>query len=369
MHSTRLSMFGAVAAVTLALAGCSGGGSDAAPTAGTADLAAAEASLAAYAEPTPFPVTTPLELLPTGSKVAYAQCGTPNCVLFGDIMEAPAAALGLDFDRVDAGLSADDAATAFDTILAGGYDAVIVSAIEPALWSRYLDELDAAEIPVISTGNAGLDPSKVFLDAGNASLSTYGALLADWSTVEAGGPAEIALYVTPELGPTISMQQGFEDRIAVINPDAEVRIVEIPVAQYGTTASQIIVDDLIAHPDTAVAAFTLGEMISGLPSALKAADITGLASVHAAPTPATLAGIKDGDFTAAITTDFGVFMWSLVDAAARGIAGQDLDEAVANDELVMQVVTADDLPDDNSQGWSGYPDFPQRFADLWNVTL
>ncbi|MGP3533260.1 sugar ABC transporter substrate-binding protein [Microbacterium sp. RD1] len=370
MHSTRLTSIAAVATLAVILAACSSGGdATGESSAATADVAAAQESLDAFSEPTAFPVTSPLTSLPTGSKVAYAQCGTPNCVLFGDLMEAPTEALGIQFDRVDAGLSADDAATAFDTILAGGYDAVIVSSIEPALWSRYLDELDAEGVPIVSTGNTGLDPEKVFLDAGNASLSIYGGLMADWATVEAGGPAEIALYVTPELAPTIAMQKGFEDRIAEINPDAEIRVVEIPVAQYGTTSSQIIVDDLIAHPDTAVAAFTLGEMVGGLPSALRAADITDLKSIHSAPTPATLAGIKEGDLTAGVATDFGVFIWSLVDAAARGIVGQELDQAVIDDELVMQVVEAGDLPDDNSRGWSGYPDFPQRFGELWGVSL
>ncbi|QJU56307.1 substrate-binding domain-containing protein (plasmid) [Herbiconiux sp. KACC 21604] len=370
MHSTRITgITAATVAIAFLLSAC---GASSAPTetgASSADLGAAQASLAEYAEPTSFPVSTPLDALPTGAKVAYAQCGTPNCVLFGDLMETPAKALGMQFDRVDAGLSADDVATAFDTILAGDYDAVVVSSIEPALWSRYLDELDAADVPVISTGNSGLDPSKVFLDAGNASLSIYGGLLADWATVESGGTGEIALYVTPELAPTLAMQKAFDERLAKLGSGATVRVVEIPVAQYGSTAPQIVVDDLTAHPDTDVAVFTLGEMVGGLPSALRAAGITDLTSIHAGATPASLQGIKDGDFTAGITADFGIFMWTLVDATARAVDGQSLDQPVVDDELVMQVVTADDLPNDNSKGWTGYPDFTERFGELWGVTL
>jgi len=369
MHKSLRGSAVILAATALIITGCSSGAPASEGDAATADVAAAQATLAEFAQPTGFPVTTPLEALPTGARVAYAQCGTPNCALFGDLMEAPAAALGMELTRVDAGQTADEVATAFDSIVAGDYDAVIVSSIQPALWSRYLDQLVADEVPIISTGNSGLDPAKVFLNAGDESLNTYGKVLADWVTVEADGPAEVALYVTPELAPTLTMQRAFEERIAEVNPDAEVRVVEIPVAQFGSTASQIVVDDLLAHPNTEIVAFTLGEMMGGLPSALKAADITGLKSIHAASTPATLEGIAAGEFTAGITTDFGVYIWTLVDAAARAVVGQDVDQAVRDDELVMQVVTAEDLPEDNSKGWSGYPDFAERFAEIRGVQL
>lgn len=364
MHSTKLGAAIAIAALTVSLAACS---TTEEPTGtATADVAAAEAELAPYQDqPSPFPVTDSLEALPTGARIAVLDCGSPICGLFGELAQAPAEALGMEVTRIESGTSADGVATAFDTVLSGDFDGVFVPAIAPSLWERQLAELNDAGIPVVTSGIIGLDPSQVVAAGAAAPSSTLsGRLMADWAIVEDGDATNVVFYTTPELSFSATINEAFLERMGELCPECAVRTVEIPVTQFGAGGAQIVVDDLIANPDTTSAVFAVGEQAIGLPAALKAADLE-IKTMLNSPDPSVLQGIKDGQFTAGMGVDLAVLTWTMIDSLARGIVGQEVGEAVKNDEFVRQVLTADNLPDDVSLGWSGYPDFPERFMALW----
>lgn len=366
MHSKTLGAVIAIAAITATLTACS---TESEPTGtATADVAAAEAELTPYLEsPSPFPVTDPLESLPTGAKIAVLDCGSPICGLFGELAQAPAEALGMTVTRIEAGTSADGVATAFDTVLSGDFDGVFVPAIAPSLWERQLEELNAAGIPVVTSGIIGLDPSQVVAAGAAAPSSTLsGQLMADWAITQDGDATNVVFYTTPELSFSATINESFLARMGELCPDCAVRTVEIPVTQFGAGGAQIVVDDLLANPDTTSAVFAVGEQAIGLPAALKAADLE-IKSLLNSPDPSVLQGIKDGEFTAGLGVDLAVLTWTMIDSLARGIVGQEVGEAVKNDEIVRQVLTADNLPEDVSLGWTGYPDFAERFFTLWSV--
>lgn len=364
MHSRTLGVL-AIAAIVVTLSACS---TEAEPTeTATADVAAAEAGMAPFVDsPSAFPVTEPLETLPTGAKIAILDCGSPICGLFAELAVAPAEALGMTTTRIEAGTTADGVANAFDTVLSGEFDGVFVPAIAPSLWERQLDELNDAGIPVVTSGIIGLDPAKVVASGAAAPSSlTSGALMADWAVAADGDATNVVFYTTPELSFSATINEGFLDRMTELCPECAVRTVDIPVAQFGAGGAQIVVDDLIANPDTTSAVFAVGEQAIGLPSALKAADLE-IKTLLNSPDPSVLQGIKDGEFTAGVGVDLAVLTWTMIDSLARGMAGQEIGEAVKNDEMVRQLVTAENLPDDVSLGWTGYPDFADRFIELWS---
>jgi len=84
-----------------------------------------------------------------------------------------------------------------------------------------------------------------------------------------------------------------------------------------------------------------------------------------APTPSNLEDIKTGGLDAAIGLDAGVLAFSQMDAAVRLATGQPLTAAEKNGAVPIQLLTKKDLGSDVSHGWTGYPDFPARFAKLW----
>ena len=364
MHSKTLGVVAGAAAAALVLAGCQTGG-DAPSGDAKADVAAAEAGVAKFAEPSEFPVTERLEKLPTGARIAIVDCGSPICGLFADLAVTPAEMLGMTATRIEAGTTADGVAAAFDTVLEGGYDGVFVPAIVPSLWERDLDELNAAGIPVVTSGAIGVDPSKVVASGAAApSSSSSGVLMADWVVAENGDDTNVVFYHTPELSFSQTINDAFLGEMEKLCPACPVRTVEIPVTQFGGGGAQIVVDDLLANPDTTSAVFAVGEQAIGLPTALKAADLE-VQTLLNSPDPSVLAGIQDGSFTAGIGVDLAVLTWTMIDSLARGITGQEVTDFVKGDPLVRQLLTADNLTGDVSHGWTGYPDFADRFAALW----
>ncbi len=291
--------------------------------------------------------------------------GRPICGLFADIAEGPAKQLGMITTRIKSGTTADGAATAFDTVLDGHFDGVFVAALAPSLWDRYLDKLNAAHIPVVATGIIGLDRSKVPVAlAAEPSGAVSATILADWAVARDGAKMNTVFYTTPELSFAAVIAENFMKELKARCATCEARIVDIPVATFGNKAPSIVVDDLLAHPKTTSAIFVVGEQAIGLASALKTADIK-LPMMLNSPDPATLAQIQDGTYEAGLGVDLALISWTAIDSLARLMTGQQPSEGALKDQLVVQVVHASDLKGDMSRGWTGYPDFPQRFMALW----
>jgi ribose transport system substrate-binding protein len=338
----------------------------AAPARAQADVEAAKALVENYSgHPSRFPITEPLLKKPTGKKIAVVDCGSPICGIFADIAEAPAKELGMMTTRIKSGTTADGVATAFDTVLDGHFDGVFVPALAPSLWDRYLDKLNAAHVAVVASGIIGLDPAKVPVAiAAEPSALVSAAVMADWAVARDGSKLNTVFYTTPEISFIALIATNFVKEVKARCPTCQARIVEIPVAAFGNKAPSIVVDDLLAHPKTTSAVFAVGEQAIGLASALKTADIK-LPIFLNSPDPSTLAQIQDGTYEAGFGSDLALMSWMAVDSLARLTTGQAPSEGARKDELVVQVLHAADLKGDLSRGWSGYPDFPQRFKALW----
>jgi ribose transport system substrate-binding protein len=144
--------------------------------------------------------------------------------------------------------------------------------------------------------------------------------------------------------------------------------VTIPVATLGNTAPQKIVSDLQAHPDTKVAVAANSEIFIGLPAALKTAGLSDITTVGTGGGPTNLEYVKDGQQTVDLALDLPVLSWTLVDAVSRPIVGEQVPAEEAKGLPPMQFLEQKDITFDPSHGWTGYPDFAQRFSKLWGIT-
>lgn len=360
-------------AASLTLAACGSGDSSAGDddtTGASADTAAAQAVIAPYTgQPSKFPIDTPLAASPAGKKIAYMDCGTPVCALFFTLAEPAAKALGMELTKIDTGLSADSVNTAFSTAVEGGYDGVFVPAIPPSLWKSGLEKLNEADIPVVTTGVTGGDASKIdVMQVSDTAVERAGQILAAQVVAEHGDDTNVVFYTTPEIAFIPVLEKAFIAEVGKLCPNCEARTADIPAAQLGTQAPATVVNDLQGHPDTTTAVFGTAEQAYGLPQALKTAglDIDTIANF---PDPQTLQSIKDGDLSAGLGLDLPVVAWTLMDSLARLTTGEDPAAGAVADEPPMQILTADDLTGDVSHGWTGYPDFADRFMALWGPAL
>ena len=384
-----------VFALALALAACGGGSSSSSsstseaeteePTGGETEPAAEEEEaepeaaggggaeakeiVAPYiGQPSPFPVTEKLKAVPKGEEIDYVDCGTPICALFWEILQGAGQTMGVKLERIKAGSAANTVTAAFDTVIQKEPAAVIVGSITMELWSKQLKELQDKEIPVVTTGISDAEEFGVESpQASNANSERSGELMAAYVVGEmAGEEANVVFYETPELSFTTIIAESFQAKMEELCPECGVRIGQVGVAELGNTAPNTVVSDLQANPDTNVAVFGTGEIEAGLPTALKAAGIE-VETLSSSPGPAELQYLKEGKSTATLGFDLPVLTWTLLDQAAREIAGQELTGPEAEGLGVLQFLRKEDVQYDVSKGWSGYPEFAEMFAELWGV--
>jgi ribose transport system substrate-binding protein len=361
----------AVIVAALALAACGSASEDSSPGttsgAGKADITAAKAGIAPYTgKPSTFPVDQPLPgKLPPGTEMAYVQCSSPICGIFTTIFQPATKAIGSSFSVTKAGASADQQQSAFTSALQNKPSGILLPAIEPDAISRELATAKQTGVPVSTNGI--MDGEKYGIGAqmlGRPNAELAGKLLADWVVVRKGDGAEPVFYTTPELSFGEPLRASFAAEMAKLCGSCEVRFEKVPVATIGSSAPNLVVSDLQSHPDSNVAVFSTQEASTGLPAALKTAGID-IDTVGFAPNPANLQDIKSGAATAGLGLDLPVMAWTQVDALARLILEAPLTDGEKSQIGPMQFLTAKDLDFDVSKGWTGYPDFAQRFAKLW----
>lgn len=329
---------------------------------------AAATALAPYAgRPSAFPVVDKLAKVPRGSTIVFMDCGLPYCALFYKLMTPAAHLLGIKLERLEAGKAANTVGAAFDTAIAQKPAAVIVTAIPIQLWADKLRQLQAEKVHVVTTGVTGVGPYGVAAPQAAEPISGLaGRLMADYVATNFGASQKIALYTVPELPFTEVIASAFTKELPTVCPGCSVHEVPIAVATIGNTAPNTVVSDLEAHPGTTTAVFATDESALGVPSALKEAGIS-VKILGWAPIPATLEYVKAGEETATLGVDTAVLSWELIDEAAREIVGQKLTGPEAQGLTDQQFLTQKDITFNPSNGWTGYPDFAQRFEQLWGV--
>ncbi|GJF33638.1 hypothetical protein KNE206_63380 [Kitasatospora sp. NE20-6] len=372
---TAAACLSAVALVSVTACGSSGSATSSGPAAAgsgqEANVDAAKAALARYTvPPTTFPVTEALaQKLPAGKKFVYLQCATPVCALVGTFVQQAVKGLGATLTVVNAGATAQTAQAAASSVSALKPDAVILGAIDPALFGGGLKKLSDSGTKVVSLQIAkDVKPYGITFNYLGADLSQRnGKLLADWVIAKKGAKTETVIYTLPALDISAPVQKAFQNEMKTNCPSCKVRVVPVDVSTIGTTAPRTVVTDLQAHPDTKAAVFVSLSAAGGLPAALKAAGLS-VTTVGFGPTAGNLQDIKDGALTAALNIDFPVSTWTAVDATARLLGGGQPTAGEQAGEVPEQFLEQKDITFDPTHGWSAFPDYAQQFAKLWQVS-
>lgn len=368
----RIAVACVTAAVLVSAAACSSSGSGSSANAGSsANVTAAKAAIAPYtAAPTTFPVTDPLSApLPAGKKFVYLQCSTPICALVGTFLKQAVKGIGGTITVVNAGATAQTAQAAASSVLALKPDAVFLGAIDPALFGTGLKALSTAGVKVVSLQiDKDVTPFGITFNYLGANLSQRnGKLLADWVIANKGAQANTVIYTLPALDISAPVQQAFQAEMKQNCPSCTVRVVPIDVSTIGTTAPSTVVTDLQAHPHTNSAVFVSMSAATGLPAAMKAAGLS-ITTVGFGPTAGNLQDIKNGALTAALDIDFPVSTWTAVDASARLLEGAQPTTSEQDGVVPEQFLAQKDITFDPTLGWSAFPDYAQRFAQLWHLS-
>ena len=374
----RLAVAASAAACVLLTAGCGGGSSDDAAGSGgggeaDVDVAAAQKTIEPLTQPpTDFPITEPLAELPEpGTVVAFMDNGTPVAGQVYEQLDQAGQVLGLEVRRVPMGQSPQEVNAAMNSLVESRPDAVIDLALDPALFTpqlKALQEQGAVFMPssIVNGEDFGFDDSQIV--SGKAGATANGKTLASAVLAETNGEAtNLVFYRVPELAFTPIMLEGVEEQLAEQCPDCELRVVDIPITQVGSTASRTVVSDLQAHPETDAFIPAIDELQIGLPAAMKVAGID-VPGMGIAPTPVNYQQIAAGEQLGSLAADLSMTSWLNMDQVARALTGQEFDYSAvtaATNPATYQVVTQDNVPSDQDAGYIAFPDYKEQFTKLW----
>ena len=319
--------------------------------------------------------------VPDKLKVAYVQCSVPVCesIRLG-IAEAVNAAGGelVTFPHKD---SADTVQAAFQAAVQSNPSMVLTSGNPREWFEQELAQLNEKKIPVI----AWSIPEEYKPAGIAANLLTgddyyfNGVLMADYVTDKTEGKANVLFINIPQF-PVLGLEgTGFADEYAKVCPGCKITKVDVTVDQLlagghiQSAVSELQKDGTINYIVTG-----FGDMLLGMPDALKAAGFDKVPAVSQAGTPANY-GLITGDQmqTADVGLATGYLGWRALDSGLRAIAGQDVGvfpkrpqtDIAGHDNIQisgmpLKILEKADIADP-AVSWSPVADFQSLFKALW----
>lgn len=329
---------------------------------------------------TELPFNEPVDAA-EGVDVFYVQCGVAVCAEIAVGVEAAAEALGWNYATASHQDTPETVASAFDAALAAQPDVVLTSGNPREWFGDQLAALEEAGIPVVAWSlpeayepGDGISVNLLSQD----DYYFYGVLMADYAAVES--TTKDILFVGLPTFPVLSIvQQGFQDEIAEVCPDCNVKVIEVAVTDIGTNLPGTIVSELQSNPNLDTIVYAFGGMLFGVPDALESAGLVDQAiAVSQAGGPLNFGFIANGQHQVAeVGIASELLGWRALDAAARLLAGQGPGRAetpgtavisgrpdILSGGLPLQILEVGTI-DDPSALWPGVDGFQELFISLW----
>lgn len=351
--------------------GSTGSASATAPASGASDsasVAEAQAIVDEYAgSPTSIGYTAKLETSVEGKVVYFPQCGVPVCGEIAKGAEEAAAVLGVDFKIVDAGNTPESYKAAMQQILAAEppADGVAFTGIEPQFVSSEISQLEERGVPIVSSSVATTTPAIKGRGIKIEDWRLSGKIAAAYVTSQSEGKAKTVFFDLanfPILNEGIG--KGFIEEYEKLCAGCELERVAVQADTIGTALPGQVVSYIQKHPDTTWIFAGIGDMLLGVPQALKAAGLDHKveAIAYSATEPNYQYVADDNVQTAIAAVSNRGAGWAIMHEAALAMAGQEVEQP----EQPQQLLTKDTIDEfDWKLGWPGDPDFEEKFKALW----
>lgn len=375
---------GVTAAVAAAALVTACGGSDTSGSAGasapettgevSADVTAARDYVEPYlASPKELSLDEPLSRKPdAGKKLVAISNGSPSNVVLDEAIREAAAVLGWDLKVITAGATAEEQQSAFNSAVQLRPDGITLSGIPRRTITAGLEAAAAAGIPV--SINASTDkPGGAVFDtsiSGPAQLATWGKMVAAFVTSESKGEGKIAVFDLPVYPILHEFVASFQDGIDQWCPGCETTEVHQQGADIGSKTPGSVVSTLQRSPDTDWVVFDLGDLSTGLGTALRGAGLVDSVKVGGlTANTENIKGVADGSQHAWTAYPLPIVGWRVIDAFARQFNGDSLAPTVGA-LLPTQLITQDNVDSlvlDDEGNYVGLADYQEQFKSLWKL--
>jgi ribose transport system substrate-binding protein len=331
------------------------------------DLAALVAS---YEErPMTIAVTEPIgKPVPSGKRIATFVCPLPACQELAGMAKTAAEALSWDLVEIPIGFAPEEVKTAWEQALREEPDGILTLSSNRAFFEPELAKAEEQGIPVLSmlvdTEPSGGVTAVLY---GPDFMQKIGKEMADWVTVDSGGQANTVMIFSPQIGILTQQSEAFRAEYEAECADCELSSLEVPATSVGNDLTTRIVGHLRANPDIDYAWVGYGDMLRGLPAAMKAAGIEDVKvfSNGGSLAPDSAEYLRSGDTVQMFYAYAGTECeWRAMDWFARYFAGVPTTPNEDAEESPW-IVTPESAP----EGGTPYlvEDYAAQYKALWGV--
>jgi ABC-type sugar transport system substrate-binding protein len=378
-HAFRVFLI-AVLLTLVAACGSSGGGSSSSDSSGSgsgtgaADAAAAKERLApALEEPTSIDITQPLTSKPAPGKNVYWLEGNIQSILpiTGGFKEAAQTLAWnltvLTYDPADP----QAPGAAMRQAIQGGAQYIAVSGQTISVLGPALDMAKAANIPVIdlySTDEVGGAANGIYANIGGPDYSKKSSsLIDDFMISDSGGDAHILFVNDPDFAILQIVADAVHSNIKANCGQCQLTDLNVSTSDLAAgNAASSIVSRLQAAPDIDYVYVSIGDLATGLVSALQSAGLDKVKIVGGVPNKEQVQTLIDK--TASAYTPLGrpESAWVAMDVMARLALGMDPD-VQEHTLLPVWVWTQNNVPKP-AQDYQGPKDYQAQFKKLWQIS-
>ena len=370
-RSAPMLMTLAVAIGSLALGACSSSSTKGQAT--TSEAPAKSDSVATQAQgiadkltqrPTQLTVTDPItKPVPTGKKIVWLQCSIPDCAILGPPLKTASEYFGWSVDTINAGITPESVKAAWDLAVRAKPDAVVATGFPRSIFETELKQLAAAGTKVVD-GYVTDPPADgiTVTFAGRSSSRAIGDAMATW-VLSKKGKASNVLLVHSSSFPTLGdVKDGFEGRYKALCSACKETVLDEPATAIGKDLPQNVAAKLRSDSSINYVVAEEGNMLLGLPEALKAAGIN-VPVIGQYPSETSIQYLKDGSIVKAIVMTQQVdSMFQATDALARAFAGQDFQaDQPASPTWIVTPQTASQL----ESPYYLTPDYVSKYEAVW----
>jgi ribose transport system substrate-binding protein len=375
---------GAMAVLLALLAGCgssdddSNSGSSGAETVASAGeesgsaeggIAEAKAQVEKYSGlPKSINYTEKLTKSVAGKNVYLSKPGVPVGEEVAKGVTAGAAELGIKLRVVDAGVTPESYKAAMQQIINANPkpDGIIFSGQEPSFFAAEMKQIEEAGIPVVAS--SVVSQSKAIKGRGIKVEDWYAgsALAADYVLSQTNGEGHVVVYDLANYPILLEGSgKGFTEEYERLCPGCSIERVAVRAEDIGTKLPGQVVSYIQKNPKTTWLFTGIGDMLIGVPQALKAAGLGDkVQAISYSGVAPNYEYILNGGQTAMSGYANIEGGWAMVNEIAQAMVGQEVEQP----KQPLQIITKDDVeahPEWVDAGWPGAEHYEEQFRALW----
>lgn len=378
-HARRGAFAILLAALTFALLGAAGCGSDdnsSDATASSGSSSEANAEAVAVVEEAREPLdefdgpTEPPKEVPEGKEIAVIKplpAPLPDRASAG-VVEA-AEAVGWETREIDGQGTPEGYVNAMEQAISAGVDGIALVAMPVPLLAEQIKKADSEGIPVVaalaSLPEGNEDPAEFgAFDFVNANYDEQGEALASWVIADAPDGAKAIRLTSPEFPDLSRESEVFGETLEGAGDYEVVDVVDSPVTDIfgGPQGVQRLAAAMRSNPDVKYF-FILSESWSQIFLQAKKVtgrdDVVGLGSDGDVSVPL----VADGEELVMIGPDSLTYGWYTVDALIRAFNGEE----PVGYALDSQLVDGTNAADVDGEGITATYDYASEWKKLWGV--